>query len=318
MLLAAKSLLATVATPLTPNSDAFTIARSVLTVQDAVELALAAICVEDGEDHKIAEKIPFTDLVQRILSRHGDATTKDADRNNLFALNYARIRFKHHGDLLDPGTAYGFLEQALIAINRIVRNAIGVSIQDIDGASAVQDDNIAGWYRQSYREIDDSDFRASLCSTAEGLAATFWKDVNTSIDTGKPNSEDALILSGRGIDPATFLAMQRLLPEANPLSNEEPKFKLREYGHELNWTEQNARFCIESAIGITMRLQHAPTIPEARRFYDEFEDVLTVTKEEDYILDARLKILYSFFSGRFLDLGLSASFSFLTCSTMAG
>ena len=280
MLLAARSLLETSGTLLTSGSDALTVARNVLVAQDTIELVLAALCVEIGGKFKLTEQISFYDLVGYIVEKysdHDDADSQNAMRGALRNLNYARVRFKHYGDILDASTTYPLVEQALEVIDLLCIRAIGWSLRSLDAVAAVEHPAIAENLRKADKWIESGDYKESLINIARAISWAFWDYDIQGITVGKAESEGALLLSGRGVDPAGFLAMQRFLPCFSTPYDENAEFNIREYGHEANWTYENARFCWETALTIVLRLQHARSVPQARDFYDEFEDVITIS-----------------------------------------
>jgi len=282
MLLAARSLLEISGSPLTSASDAFTVARNVLVAHDATELVLAALCVELGSGYKITEQAPFHELVGYVVKKfhdNDDDSTQNARRGALIALNYARVRFKHHGDLLDPSTTYPLVEEALEVLDLLCQRAVGFPLRSLDAVIAVEHPDIAADLRTADDLILVGEYRDSLVSIARALSRTFWDYDIQGVTAGQAESEDALLLSGRGVDPASFLAMQRFLPKLYSPFHEPPEFNTREYGHEANWTEENARFCWNTALSVVLRLRHARSVPQAQDFYDEFEDVIEVSAD---------------------------------------
>ena len=280
MLLAARSLLETSGTSLTSSSDAFTVARNVLVAHDVTELVLAALCVELGSVYKLTEQTSFHDLVGYIVKKFHDQDDEDAQstsRGALLALNHARVRFKHHGDLLDAPTTYPLVEQALEVVEMLCVRAVGWSLRFLDAVAAVEHPVVADHLRNGETQIENGEYKESLISVARAVSTALWDYDIQGITVGKAESEGALLLSGRGIDPASFLAMQRFLPGLSSPSDESAEFNTREYGHEANWTYENARFCWDTALTVVLRLQHARLVPQARDFYDEFEDVITIS-----------------------------------------
>ncbi len=281
--MAARLLLESTGAELTSASDAFTVARKVLVVQDTVELVLAALCIEVGSPRKVAEGVPFNELVAYVVKQYreqDDDEVQNRHRSPLLALNHARVRFKHHGDLLDPATTYPLVGEAIDVLDLLCERAVQMPLRQIDAVAAVVHEGIAEHLRIAETLAEGEYYRESLISIARAVKTAFWDYDVRGINTGESDSEAALLLSGRGIDPASFIAMQRFLPTLYSPDDEEPKFITREYGHAANWTAINARFCWNTALTIVLRLQYAVSAPQALDFYDEYEDVLTVTARE--------------------------------------
>lgn len=299
MLMAARSLLENSGPELTSASDAFTVARKVLVVHDVAELVLAALCIEVGSGFKITESTSFYDLVGFVVKKIGKQDDNDLlnqRRGALLALNHARVRFKHHGDLLDPSTTYPLVDQALEVTDLLCHRAVGLPLRSIDALASVSHEAIVEWLRIAEGQIAVGEYKDALVSIARAISSAFWDFDVQGVTVGKPDSEGALLLSGRGIDPASFLEMQRFLPTVYSPFHETPEFDTRQYGHEANWTERNVQFCWNAALTIALRLQHAPVVPQAREFYDEFEDLITV------IVSGSL--CYRFKGSRFSDVDL--------------
>jgi hypothetical protein len=300
MLMAARSILENSGPELTSASDAFTVARKVLTVHDVAELVLAALCIEVGSGFKITESTSFFDLVGFVVKKFGQQDDNDQlnqRRGSLLALNHARVRFKHHGDLLDPSTTYPLVDQALEVTDLLCQRGVGLPLRSIDALASVSHEAIVEWLRMAEGQIAAGEYKGALVSIARAVSSAFWDFDVQGVTVGKPDSEGALLLSGRGIDPASFLEMQRFLPTLYSPFHETPEFDTRQYGHEANWTEQNVQFCWSTALTIALRLQHAPIVPQARKFYDEFEDLITVT--------ASGSVCYHFKGSRFSDVALA-------------
>jgi len=282
MLMAARSLLENSGSELTSASDAFTVARKVLISHDVAELVLAALCIENGNGHKLTERTSFSMLAKLVVESYAgqdDQAILIQRQGALDALNHARVRFKHHGDLLDAATTYPVVEQAFEIVDLLCQRAVGLPLRSIDALASVTHEAIVENFRVAENQIVSGQYRDALASLARVVSIAFWDFDVRGVRAGEPTSEAALVLSGRGIDPASFLEMQRLLPELYSRFDDEPKFDTRLYGHEANWTMENVQFCWDTALTLVLRLQHARPVPQAKEFYDEFEDLITVSAD---------------------------------------
>jgi hypothetical protein len=282
MLMAARSLLENSGPELTSASDAFTVARKVLVVHDTIELVLAALCIEAGSGYKISENTSFHDLVGYVVKKYKEQDDDEAQNRNrapLLNLNHARVRFKHHGDLLDAPTTYPLVEQAIEVIDLLCQRAVQLPLRAIDAIAAIVHEGIAEHLREAEEFILIGECQQALVSIARAMCTAFWDYDVKGVTVGEAEPDAALLLSGRGIDPASFLSMQRFLPKLYSPYDEDPKFDTRQYGHEANWTAENTRFCWNTALTVVLRLQHARFVPQALDFYDEFEDVITISAD---------------------------------------
>jgi hypothetical protein len=79
---------------------------------------------------------------------------------------------------------------------------------------------------------------------------------------------------------------QRFLPRVGT-PDSDPIWTLREYGHSGNWTEENARFCLETAIAAVVWLQSSPAYRSPLRFHDVFDDVVIIVAPDAHVLWAK-------------------------------
>jgi hypothetical protein len=190
-------------------------------------------------------------------------------------LNKVRVSFKHDGLSPDVPSSFHLFSAALEHLNAICSELIGIPLTDIHYAAAINEESIRDHLHTANEAIDTGAYKEALEAICLALFVGFRTlNVPSYIRPGDASSEDALLLSGRGIDPASFLTMQKLLPIT--YDGEEVKWELRKTGHPGNWTETNARFCYRTAISTIVRLQSAQQIPSADDFYDWYEDVVEI------------------------------------------
>jgi hypothetical protein len=202
------------------------------------------------------------------------------NQERLFAdLNESRVAFKHHGRLPDAQSTYHIAGDTLQTLDQICAVLIGTSLLQIDQTEAILDMNAKAHFGFAKTAITNEDYKSAMEETSAALFHIFWHipGVSSSITPGVVSTEDALLLSGRGVDPASFLGMQRLLPRCD--WPEETHWETREFGHPGNWTRANADFCLSTAIDTAIRLQHGGQASEALHFYDIYEDILIIKSD---------------------------------------
>jgi hypothetical protein len=282
-LIAARYLIDSSGQELTAISDPLIVCQKILTAHDAAELVLIALLSQLGleapeKDGNVKREPSFMAMASAVLKEAGkNHEIVDSRHNKLFEdLNRARVNFKHHGLLVDASTNFHLFADVINLLNVLCSCLINRGLLNVDHSAAISSENIRSKFSSAREAIDAGEYRLALEETARGLALAFWEmNVPSSLTVGKASSEDALLLSGRGIDTASFLSMQKLLPVCYAFE-EKPEWELRKYGHDGNWSRENAKFCLQMAVTTTVRLQSAPAQPIPLDFYDIYEDVIEV------------------------------------------
>jgi hypothetical protein len=279
-LIAARHLIDSSGQELSALSDPLAVAQKVLIAHDAAELALLALLSQLGL--KINDQT-FMAYVRPVVN---EAYVKEPALigRTLFLfehLNRVRVDFKHYGILPDTGSSYHLYSDVLAVVDSLCDRILGRPLVDIDHTAAIQLGEVSSQFVNARLLINQGNHRGALEAIAVGLSVAFW-ELGVFAMVGDPSSETALLLSGRGIDPASFLTMQKLLPMAQwPVG--EPGWSLRKTGHEGNWTKENAEFCLRTAISTVVRLQSTPFLPRPIDFYTQFEDVLEIVTDHPVV-----------------------------------
>ena len=290
-LIAARHLIDVSGQELSASSHPLAVAQKLLVAHDAAELVFIALKSQlnlntPESDGKVKSESSFMAMARALLTLDAESGDKRSAHyiKLLEDLNRVRVAFKHHGILADALTNFHLFGDTRTILDSICSKFIGQSLTKIDEAAAIRDGLTKVKFDLARRAIEDGDYKASLELTASALAYAFiFTEARSSINAGVPSSIDALQLLGRGIDPASFLAMQQLLPAVYWIDGQ-AVWELREYGHPANWTIENAKFCLETAISTVVKLQETPQRPMPRNFYSEFEDVVEVLVDNPEVL----------------------------------
>lgn len=278
-LVAARHLLESCGPSLTISSPQLLLAQKLLAAHDAVELVFSALssipgATPLGRDGQINKDPSFMDL-SRAVVKAAIETGKVDDRAQIKTLQDladARKVFKHSGLIIDSRENGHLFDNTITILDEVTVALVGVSVSNVDRSSAIQNDSARYHFERAREAIHGEQFKNSLEQVAFGLSSAFLR---TPFMAGKPDSEDALLLSGYGIDPSSFLALQRLLPLASHMEAE-PRWDLRKFGHAANWTKENAEFCLQVAVDLVAKLERAIQQPQAMDFYDHYEDVIEI------------------------------------------
>jgi hypothetical protein len=281
-LIAARHLIDSSGQELTSVSNPLAVSQKLLLAHDSAELVLCALKsqlnLKSDQTFMGMAKVVCDTAFPEPDGLAGSAT------DLLDQMNRLRVAFKHHGNFPDASSSFHLFSDVVRLLNAICSSLINTPLVEIDHATAIQLQLVKERFDNARSSIENGLYKKALESISLGLSAAFSNlNVPSRITPGYVLSEDALLLSGRGIDPANFLTMQGLLPYTP--DGEEVVWWLRKNGHEGNWTKENAEFCLETAISAVVRLQTAQLIPVAQDFYDRYEDVVEIIVDHPTIYD---------------------------------
>jgi hypothetical protein len=281
-LIAARHLIDSSGQELTAYSDALVVAQKILLAHDAAELSFIALSSQlnlrvPELDGKPKAESSFMALAKAVsTATYPSESHHSAKSAALFEhLNQLRVAFKHRG--LPPNVASSFhlFSEVVEELDSICRQLIGLPLTRIQHAAAIYDDTTRDLLDRANTAISSGLYKEALETISLALHVAFRTlNIPSNIKPGEISTEDALLLSGRGIDPASFITTQKFLPVTH--NGEDVIWDLRKHGHEMNWTDTNATFCLQTAISSVIRLQPAQEIPTPSDFYTWFEDVVTV------------------------------------------
>ena len=277
----------------TSVSEPLAVAKKILAAHDASELALLGLCAQLGLrpreiDGKTKAEPSFMAVVRTVVD--AAFTTDVSAANSAIALfeqmNRLRVGFKHHGNLPEVLSTHHSFAEIVDTLNEMFNRLLSTPFLEVDQAIAIQDDIARTHFSNSRVFIESGEYKEALEAISRGLHQVFFTgNFRTYMKPGEASTEDALLLSGKGIDPASFLTMQKFLPITH--TGTDVQWELRKNGHSENWTEDAARFCLATAISVTIRLQSAKALPQPQDFYDWFEDVVEVTAETPTVYKTR-------------------------------
>jgi hypothetical protein len=255
---------------LNPQSDSRAVALAVVLSQDAAELTLKAIA-----DHLNiqATKDSFPKLVEEIETQLGVSGPR---ANYLKRLNDVRVSFKHRGNLPDSGTWFNAAELTTDYLNELCTLTFSIALTEIDLMHLIHDPYVVALLQGAKRELRNKRFDVALEEITHALDGANQSIFPTGLTVvpGNPDPQLALLLTGYGVDPASFIIMQQLLPKLDLYGK--ITWLRHDTGHPGNWNGENVSFCLDTVIDLILRLQGAPSRPQPKRFYDVFHDVVTV------------------------------------------
>lgn len=275
--------------------DRHVASAGLVVLQDGVELVLYACLLERGVDQrKSIEKLGFDELIGEI--KHlGLALPKSG---TLKAMNKQRVLVKHHAQLAEPLAVRNYYEAALFAVNQILVNVIGSTLQHVVIADAVLNPEARVYIEQASQLIEDRHYFEAMISIRKALflAVEADYDVRKWADHDAPRNTLRLLLGGAkapfftrnaewiqknvvdpvgyvqldhaqvradmielGIDPEEFFNVWRLTPSVYPIGNGIWAVK-KEARIETAATEEHARYCLDVVVAILVNQQSRKSI----------------------------------------------------------
>ena len=272
---------------LTPFSDPLAVAQKILIAHDAAELTLSAL-----RSHlNLANESQFMPTARAVSHRAYPENENVAGAAiDLFNhLNDLRVAFKHRGNLPDVSSTYFVYFQIVETLDSMCDHLLGMPLTQIDHSAAIRKETVRDRLFSARNLIERTEYRNALEEISLALYDAFWDlDLPSHIIPGEASSEHALLLSGRGVDPASFITMQKFLPVTS--NGQEIRWTLRGTGHDGNWTAEVAEFCLRTAIMTIVRLQSAPLLPTPIDFYNHYEDVVEIIVDHPEIFRGSLGI----------------------------
>jgi len=289
-LIAARHLIETSGPELTALSAPLAVAQKILVAQDSAELVFWGLSSHVDARPLDAKGVPmnnppFMALAIEVLRKvYGPTSAPVANANGLLdEVNRTRVAFKHFGILPNVGTSWHLYDDVRSMLDDLCVTAINSPLLSIDQIAAIEDETVRMGFEAARELFESERYQESLEKIAQTLWEPFWQaNLPGMIFPGKSSTEDAVLLSGRGIDPASFLTMQKIIPEARGPNNVE--WHLRETGHSENWTAEHVSFCLETAISCVVKLQGHRGVPVANDFYWLFDDVLEIVVDDPEIV----------------------------------
>jgi len=309
-LISARFLLDNSGPTLNRHSDARAVAHAVLVSHDAAELALTAIA--DGLKLGLSDRTDFPTLIDKLKSQPAFSAGFSGD---VFfnKLNKVRVAFKHHGNLPDPGSWFDVVNITAGYLDDVTKQVLGIALSEIDAADLIVDARVRSWIGKARERREAGFFKEALEMLARALYRSNLLFPNgVEIYPGNPDAQQALILSGYGIDPSAYIVLQQLLPS---VVIDRLVWNLHTTGHKMNWTERNVNFATDALISVVVTLQNARPRPQPLKFEDVYVDVLTINRPSPDV--RRISLLFSERDAAVRDTGITLT-GFVVGDTIRG
>jgi hypothetical protein len=264
--------------PVAPQ-DRHTLAANIIAAHDAAELAIAAICDQLG---CLPQK--GNSYLMDYFDPLKDASKAEVPAKGYFRnLNTARNAIKHQGLFLDNRQWARVGETTFQHITKWCWDYLNESFTELDESALLLDANVKRLYDEAKQSARDGDYKTTLEKLALALSIVFEENAALrGFEVGASNAEDAIRVVGFGIHGNDFLALQQFLPRISRWGENPnvPQWKQSAFGHEGNWHENSAAFCLQTFVDVAIKLQGAQWIPGALSRTILYDQQITTLKDD--------------------------------------
>ncbi len=279
------------------RNDEMVFTKGIMILHDAAEAALGAIA--DHLHANLTDKhylLQYYELIKKADPKQRTVPYRTQMRN----LNTLRNIAKHQGILPDykanahfPSTVYSLIEE-------ICQEYLGLDFSSISLKSLIKNKGALSYINHAEKEIEQGKIESSLIS----LAYAMYHICETStlfsfsdfflLDRKEPKYlftkpfgiEHTVNLIEHGVDPYLYYRFKNLTPrifkhkESGDLHYWWDKF----FGHPVNWTINNVKFCLNFCIETALKFQREEDEGDKLiSYYEAFVDIITPSKEEAII-----------------------------------
>ena len=153
--------------------DKHTASSGLIVLQDALEHIFLSCLIELGVDEKKSiENFSFDQLI-------GELKTKDirvVKSGTLKALNKQRVIIKHYGQVSDPSTVANYYQVAQYAVNKILKQVIGKTLQEISLHELIQNNEVKGYLSEAATALEDEKYDQAIVNVRKAVFIEIEKD----------------------------------------------------------------------------------------------------------------------------------------------
>jgi hypothetical protein len=194
------------------------------------------------------------------------------------------VNLKHKGVFPDPQQWSRVGERVYEYVSAWCSKYLKVKFDALDQSVLLNDEEAKLHYDKAKKHFASQEYKEVMEEVGWMLRVTFDKKPALSgISIGKSSAEDAIRLAAFGVQANDFIRLQQFLPGiTRSQSGELTKFiwNQDDYGHPGNWHEEAARFCLNTALDIAIKLQTAAWIPGPVPFHALYEYKVEAIKDD--------------------------------------
>lgn len=250
-------------------SDPMRFSQGLLSLQDALELALGAMAT--FVDARLEPKTAFYDYFRKINDKLKAAgKTELPSQKDLMLLNDARVKVKHHGLVQRPEDQ----QKHTIHVEPFIRHVCGLMDIDLDNLSlcdAIGSEKVRDVIREAEAKLSAEDFKGCAQALAMAQYHLFgyrfniapYNDLNGLLAPGPAvhwedfKTDHEVWLIRHGIDVAGFYRLRCLIPTWGVTAKKHELVFWWEdnFCHPGNWSRGNMRQGINFTIDMAIKLE---------------------------------------------------------------
>ena len=280
------------------RNDQMTFTRGILLLHDAAEALLGAVA-----DHLNASLtgnqylLDYYDLIEKAEKQARKVPYRTQMRN----LNTLRNDAKHHGILPDSKSNAHFPTTVYALCEEVCQTYLELDFSSVSLKSLIRNEKVQSYIERAEKEIERGEIEEGLISLAYAmyhicefstipsilLSLLTQKDREKLIQfTQVYTIEHTVELIEHGVDPYLYHRFKNLTPKIglHKDTRELLYWWDKHYGHPVNWTIRNARFCLDFCIEAALKFQRESdegyTLID---YFRVFEDIIEPTDEEAII-----------------------------------
>lgn len=154
-------------------ADKHTASSGLIVLQDALEHIFLSCLIELGVDEKKSiENFSFDQLIGE-LKAEGIRVVKSG---TLKALNKQRVIIKHYGQVSDPSTVANYYQVAQYAVNEILKQVIGKTLQEISLHELIQNNEVKGYLSEAATALEDGKYFKAIVNIRKAVFVEIERD----------------------------------------------------------------------------------------------------------------------------------------------
>ncbi|MCK4850413.1 MAG: hypothetical protein KAT11_03630 [Phycisphaerae bacterium] len=270
------------------KNDEFAFMKGILLLHDAAESALGAIADQLNAHVKGNHYLmQYPSLIEKADHQQRQVPYKLQLRN----LNTLRNNAKHDGILSDPKANAHFPQIVRSLLEELCNTYLSLDFSSVSLKYLIRDDKIRQYIDEAQKQVDEARFEQALTclayamyficesSTMPTLFSHLWanQEETGSIFAQPFEINHTIKLVGHGVDTFLYYRFTNLTPMIGYRKDTKELFAKwnKEYGHPANWSDRNARFCLNFCIDTALKFQREPDEGYTLVYYsDVFEDVI--------------------------------------------
>ncbi len=247
------------------ENDQMIFSKGLLLLHDATENVLGAIADHLGAELKGNKYIlDYFELIKKADTDKRTLPYMIQIRN----LNTIRNNIKHQGMLPDIKNNAHFPSTVYQLITDICQTYLSLDFNSISLKNLIRDKKVLKFINIAGKEIEDGMIKEGLlclafamyyiCESSTTLAVPGYLFKQEEVIYTKPyGSEQTIDLLQNRVDPYLYHRFKNLTPliGKNTKTHKLTYYWDKDYGHPANWTERNAKFCLDFCIDTALKYQ---------------------------------------------------------------